>query len=175
MTGRVSVAACVLFLIGACSGAPPAVLPPRFAEIPTATATASAAPIGIPMPDRTKTPGTVLAVTAADICVPGYASRVRDVSSATKELVYRSYAISTRDPGEYQVDHLIPLQLGGSNDVENLWPLRDEGPGGKAQKDLLETRLHTLVCSGTIDLRTAQDEIASDWYASYLKRVGTHP
>lgn len=130
--------------------------------------------LGIPLPDHAKTPGVVLAVSATDICVPGYASKTREVSTATKALVYRSYGITERDPLEYQVDHLIPLQLGGSNDVENLWPMRDEGVGGKALKDALETRLHTLVCSGKLELRAAQDEIATDWYASYLARIGVN-
>jgi hypothetical protein len=36
-------------------------------------------------------------------------------------------------------------------------------------KDRLERRLCEMVCTGKIDLTTAQEEIAADWIATYLK------
>jgi len=36
-------------------------------------------------------------------------------------------------------------------------------------KDQLEQRLHELVCSGKLDLATAQHDIAVDWIAAYRK------
>ena len=41
-------------------------------------------------------------------------------------------------------------------------------------KDQLENFLHAHVCSGDISLDQAQQEIATDWIASYKKRLGNH-
>jgi hypothetical protein len=74
-----------------------------------------------------------------------------------------------------EIDHIVSLELGGSNDIANLYPEKvDAHPGFKA-KDKLENRLHDLVCSGQIGLRTAQRQIASDWQKLYRKVYGTVP
>ena len=50
----------------------------------------------------------------------------RDVTTGTKNAVFRQYGIDFRDSGtsraDYKIDHLIPLCAGGSNDITNLWP-----------------------------------------------------
>jgi hypothetical protein len=74
------------------------------------------------VPDAQKTPGDVLTTDAKVICVPGYTKTVRNVPQAIKEQVYRIYGITSRKRGEYEVDHLISLELGGSNSIRNLWP-----------------------------------------------------
>lgn len=125
------------------------------------------------LPDRTLTPGDVLDVTKDDICVPGYSKKVRDVPKAVKDQVYASYGITRRLPGEYEVDHLISLELGGSNSIKNLWPQSYKTtPWNAHVKDKLENRLHADVCSGKIDLKAAQQEIATDWIAAYKSRFG---
>ncbi len=120
-------------------------------------------------PDATLTPGATLDVTSADFCVSGYTARVRKVSAKTKREVYAEYHI-TPTRGAYEVDHLIPLELGGSNAIGNLWP---EAIGGSEwdahRKNKLENRLHKLVCGGQADMATTQREIASDWIAAYRK------
>jgi hypothetical protein len=42
-------------------------------------------------------------------------------------------------------------------------------------KDALERKLHSLVCAGKLDLKTAQTEIASNWIEAYKKYVGESP
>jgi hypothetical protein len=74
------------------------------------------------LPDPTLTPGTVMTTDAAAVCTPGYAKSVRHVSGKVKAQVYAEYGIVSHRSGEYEVDHLISLELGGSNDVKNLWP-----------------------------------------------------
>ncbi|MGI8494830.1 MAG: hypothetical protein ACR2L1_05895 [Pyrinomonadaceae bacterium] len=61
------------------------------------------------LPDAKLTPGDTLDVTKEDICVSGYSKKVRDVPQAVKEQAYKEYGITQREPGEYEVDHLISL------------------------------------------------------------------
>src|SRR6202162_4092340 len=74
------------------------------------------------LPDPSLTPGSTFDVTAQDVCTPGYARKVRDVPAEMKSQVYREYGITSHGPGDYEIDHLIPLELGGSNSIKNLWP-----------------------------------------------------
>jgi hypothetical protein len=121
------------------------------------------------LPDPSLTPGDVLPVAAGDICVSGYSSRVRNVSTSTKNEAYAEYHILTHTPGQYEVDHLIPLELGGSNDIKNLWPEPADPKPGFHEKDLLENKFHELVCAGSLDLATAQHAIATNWWLAYVQ------
>ena len=107
------------------------------------------------------------AVTQANIhstiCVSGYTATVRNVSTSTKDKVYAEYGITSHAPGSYEVDHLISLELGGSNDIRNLWPEPYTGDDNARDKDVMENRLHDEVCAGTITLAQAQDEIVHWW------------
>jgi len=119
------------------------------------------------LPNPTLTPGRTTTATREDICKPGYTRKVRSVSASLKRRVYASYG-RTRQPGVCcEVDHLIPLELGGANSAENLWPQPWNGAWGAKEKDQLENRLHRLVCSGKLDLPTAQQAIAHDWVAAW--------
>ena len=74
--------------------------------------------------------------------------------------------------GSYEVDHLISLELGGSNDTRNLWPESYYGMWGARVKDALENRLHALVCDGKMSLRDAQLMISTDWIETYKNVIG---
>jgi hypothetical protein len=123
------------------------------------------------MPDPKLTPGDVLTAKANEICVSGYARRTRDVTSRTKDDVYAEYRIATHSPGEYEIDHLVPLGIGGSNDIKNLWPQPTEPRPGRLEKDALEDELHRRICGHSLDVRTVQHEIATDWAAAYRRYV----
>jgi PepSY-associated TM region len=110
------------------------------------------------LPDPKLTPGDTLGVTKADICTPGYTKLVRAAPAAVKRQVYAAYRRSRRKGICCEVDHLISLELGGSNRLNNLWPAWNAHV-----KDRLENRLHELVCTGQLDLATAQRAIATDW------------
>ena len=125
------------------------------------------------LPDPKLTPGYSFAVTVQDLCVPGYTKKVRNVPAEMKREVYREYDITSHGPGDYEVDHLIPLELGGSNSIKNLWPESHRTSPWNAQvKDRLEGKLHELVCSGRLDLKTAQEAIAANWIGAYKLYVG---
>jgi hypothetical protein len=128
------------------------------------------------LPDPKLTPGDVFDVTAQDICVPGYAKKVRAVPAWLKRKVYAEYGITEYKTGDYEVDHLIPLSLGGSNSIRNLWPQSTQtSPWNSYVKDALERKLHRLVCAGELDLKTAQRAIASNWIEAYKKYVSQNP
>lgn len=110
------------------------------------------------------------------ICRPGYSASVRPpfkYTNAMKHRLMRAYGVagSIRD---YELDHLIPIGVGGCPDCEsNLWPEpRNMFPGAK-EKDEVEDYLHRQVCSGAVSLAEAQQEIASNWYEVY-QRLHAH-
>lgn len=132
--------------------------------------------VGIDVPDPRKTPGDVLTTDPKVICVSGYTKTVRDVPSSVKQQVYAAYGIAKHKPGDYEVDHLISLQLGGSNSVRNLWPEPYKTkPINAYVKDRIENKLHALVCAGQLDLRTAQAMIAQNWPLAYETYIGPLP
>ena len=93
---------------------------------------------------------------------------------------HASLDLSVRASGDievdaHEVDHLISLELGGSNSIRNLWPEPYAGRWGARTKDVLENTLHDLVCSGRLTLRYAQHIEATNWVAAYRRYVGGTP
>jgi hypothetical protein len=145
------------------------------------------------LPNPRLTPGAINpAVTQANvgetICRPGgYTRSIRPDAHYTEQLKreqIREYGYPQqmgRDAfmlRNYEEDHLISLELGGSpDDPKNLWPEPHHviGGWGSYVKDKLENRLHSLVCSGRIPLAAAQYDIAHDWIAAYKKYIGATP
>jgi hypothetical protein len=133
-----------------------------------------------PVPDRACTPGAYWPqATASVICRHGYSRTVRAVSYSTKSRVYREYGLHTHYDGTNgEVDHSVPLALGGSNGRANLWPEAadaqlDGHRVGSHEKDALESYMRARVCNrfppapGRISLADAQREIATDWIAIF--------
>jgi hypothetical protein len=126
-------------------------------------------------PDPDLTAGATRGVSLDDVCRvsrPAHASPL--VPLAVARDVFAEYGI--RDAGEraYELDYLIPPELGGSDDTWNLWPQAYSTPVWNAHvKDALEDHLHRLVCRGELSLAAAQMEISADWIAAYRKHFGT--
>ena len=76
------------------------------------------------LPDRGRTPGAGLSVSGRDVCLPEYATQVLPVSELVQRRIFQTYGIEHPPPGAYEIDHLISLNLGGSNDPRNLSPSR---------------------------------------------------
>jgi len=120
------------------------------------------------MPDSACTPGAIFPDATKDkICVPGYSSKVRNVPDSVKNNAYAEYGVVSHTTGQYEVDHLISLELGGSNDIANLWPEPADPRPGFHEKDKVENYLHDQVCSGNMSLQDAQSKIANDWFSVY--------
>jgi hypothetical protein len=126
------------------------------------------------LPDRACTPGArFTTVTTAMVCRHGYSRGVRHVTYEEKRAVYDAYGMHRHFNGDNgEVDHLVPLELGGSNDQSNLWPETAAGRYGSHQKDQLENDLHDEVCGGRLSLSRAQRLITGNWVKVYRSRFG---
>jgi hypothetical protein len=126
------------------------------------------------LPDPKCTPGATDPAVTQDnidstICVSGYTKTVRPPVSVTEPIkIERMQAYGFTDSlSNYELDHLIPLELGGApDDMKNLWP---EPHPSSFTKDGLENYLHDQVCSGNMDLKTAQNEIATNWFDYWMR------
>jgi hypothetical protein len=88
----------------------------------------------------------------------------RRVSAEVHRLALTEYGFTYPQPrGAFEVDHLIPLELGGDNVIANLWPEAAEPAPGYHEKDRVENYLHRQVCAGAMNLADAQRQIATDW------------
>jgi hypothetical protein len=120
-----------------------------------------------PLPDRSATPGRVFHHAGPrKFCHAGYTARVRSVSDSTRRKVFAEYGIAYAKHSHYELDHLIPLELGGSNGIRNLWPEKGSIPNAK---DGVENELHNLVCQHKLRTRKARHVIAADWVKAMHK------
>jgi hypothetical protein len=147
-----------------------------------AAGASAAVPTASVKPNAAVTPGALNpAVTQANIkeniCKANWTTTVRPTVTYTNKLkatqlatTYKSFvAIYGADASKYEEDHLISLQLGGSpTDPKNLWPEPYAGDNAR-KKDVVETALKRLICSGGITLADAQKAVAKDWVAAYNK------
>ena len=120
-------------------------------------------------PDKDCTPGSVFPdANPKEICVAGYTQTVRSVSTGLRKQIYAAYGFSFPQPsGSFEVDHFVPLALGGNNDPANLWPEAASPVPGFKEKDVVEVYLQEEVCAGRVSLNVAQHQIADDWLLVY--------
>jgi hypothetical protein len=129
-------------------------------------------------PDRCCSPGAYYTkLTKAMICSSTFrTSTIRNVPESEKFAVEREYGMAPSHYGQsLEIDHIVSLELGGSNDIANLFPEELFAHPGYRIKDKLENKLHDLVCDGKMTLRSVQRAIAKDWQALYEKVHGTPP
>jgi len=101
------------------------------------------------------------------ICVPEYTATVRPSTTYTngvKTKLIRELGLPPADAAKYELDHRIPLALGGHPwNPHNLALQRWDGEAGAKKKDQLERRLQVMVCAGQEKLDTARAAIYFDW------------
>jgi hypothetical protein len=130
-------------------------------------------------PDRRCSPGAYYSkLTRAVICSASFRTdTIRDVSQNEKFALEREYGMKASYYGRtMEIDHIVSLELGGSNNIANLFPeFANARPAGYHVKDALENRLHDRVCSGQMSLPKAQQQIAANWQKLYKQVFGQSP
>lgn len=125
------------------------------------------------LPDPNCTPGVTNPDVTQDnidstICHAGFTKTIRPPVSYTNRLKreqIQEYGFLDTSMRDYEEDHMISLELGGSpDDPKNLWP---EPHGSPNEKDLVENYLNEQVCDHKMTLDEAQKEITTNWYAIY--------
>ncbi len=120
-------------------------------------------------PDPKLTPG---AFASSVSCVADVQPPAISLAMATE--VFGSYGIAKPIPGEFEVDYLIPPDLGGTADPRNLWPQPySRGVWNSRVKDALEDRLKVLVCAGKMGLADAQRDLQNGWVEAYKRHFKT--
>jgi len=117
------------------------------------------------------TPGVVRLNNAKVVCKIAWGKDRRHVTQSMKTSVCAEYGVGSADcvGAHYEIDHLVPRELGGADDVKNLWPQPWVGEYNAHDKDWLENRLHRDVCAGTMTLKTAQHVFMTDWRIEYKR------
>ncbi|MEY9945275.1 hypothetical protein [Kitasatospora sp. GAS1066B] len=140
----------------------------------TADSAGSCSQSYLPLPDPSCTPGALNPDVTQDtidstICVSGWTATVRPPTSYTNRLKAQGivdYGYADTNMSDYEEDHFIPLELGGSpTSPLNLWPEPHSSASGGSSygKDGVENKLKAAVCSGRAQLADAQNAIATDW------------
>jgi hypothetical protein len=110
------------------------------------------------------------------ICVPRWTDTVRPPTSYTTPLklkLLQDHDLPAADASKYELDHFVPLALGGNpRSPDNLWLQPWEGEWGAETKDRLEVKLKNLVCAGKLTLDQARTAIRTNWIEAFKKFVG---
>jgi len=166
---RVAVSICVALLFAFLAG--------KLLLRPSALREASTPAVSVEdgvVPDHSLTPGAARIVAVSDVCSMTHEEVVRQVSAPVRQKVFQEYGIVKAHAEDYEIDYLIAPGLGGVEDIHNLWPEPYSSSAWNAHvKDALEEHLHEMVCTGRLDLSTAQRDIATDWIAAYKKYFHT--
>jgi hypothetical protein len=129
-----------------------------------------------PLPNLQLTPGLARTdLTQDQICTIKWGKDERAVTQAMKTQIFKEYNYPqlNKDPRcPCEIDHLISRELGGADDVRNLWVQPYTGDWNAHMKDRLENRLHVDICNGTVALKDAQANIVKDWVTLYQSYFG---
>lgn len=142
---------------------------------------------GFVIPDPNCTPGAINpTVTVTVLRDPAFRTaciRQQVTTEHEKSQTYDWYSIphpanNTGGSQSCERDHLVSLELGGADTLDNIWP--QCGPPGVSlaeryfkQKDAVENYLAWRVRRGEMDLAQAQRGIATNWM-QYLAEARQH-
>ena len=129
------------------------------------------------VPAEVRNPDVHQGTIAETICKKGYTKTVRPSTSYTngiKRKLMREQGIDKSRMSEFELDHIVPLEVGGHpRNIKNFMLQPWEGEGGARQKDSLEHKLKRRVCSGKMSLADAQTCIWDNWRACG-RRIAEH-
>jgi hypothetical protein len=130
------------------------------------------------VPDRRCSPGGYYQrLTRGVICSASFhTSAIRNVPQTEKFAVEREYGMAAAYYGySIEIDHIVPLELGGSNAIGNLFAEPGRGRASYHAKDALENRAKALVCDGRLSLAAARRGFATNWETLYRRLFGGAP
>jgi hypothetical protein len=131
------------------------------------------------IPDPSLTPGAVASTDPSDVCglVVGltYSKRHRQTPAELKREIYAAYGMD-RAGRDFEIDHRVPLCIGGADARENLWPQEGWEHPSYHDKDRLEAEVCRRVCRNhEISLPDGQAIFLGDWIEGYQKIFGEDP
>ncbi len=140
--------------------------------------------IGV-VPDRSLTPGAIdPCYHAKEICCKGCTTTGRrNTTTSEKDTDLSEYVnqiAAYKNPngvlnvdhkdGEpnHEIDHLISLEIGGADDIHNLWPQPFQSTiAGATDKDKIENHSKAEMCA----ILESKGELAADSYQAMIQRV----
>jgi hypothetical protein len=141
---------------------------------------------GFRIPDPKCTPGAVNPTLTLDVlqnekfrttCVRDVASSAQKKTATYLWYNYRHPANNTGATQTCELDHLISLEIGGADTLDNIWP--QCGPNKVVlrnryfkQKDIVENYLAAQIKAGKMNLAEVQKGIAEDW-TQYLDKASS--
>jgi hypothetical protein len=120
-------------------------------------------------PDSACTPGAFVRKTKEDVC-DGNTVRP-SLSAQERRHILIAYGVPSWSGANGELDHRVPLALGGVTDHRNVWP--EAGPLPNP-KDRLEAVILRRVCKGLphpMRVRTAVNVFRADWRAGFTYYV----
>jgi hypothetical protein len=114
--------------------------------------------------DAVATPGQLCTSRDPDFSRLAYPGKVplcrRHVTPSIRKTAFALYGIPRAQWSKFELDHWVPLALGGSNSVRNLFPqlLRDA-----SKKDRLENRLYRALKAGSVSQADAVSQMLA-WH-----------
>jgi len=95
------------------------------------------------------------------------------VTVEMEQKVFARYRLPWASRAAFKIDHLIPLELGGADTIDNLWPqsLRAR-PYGPERKELLTEVLLRRIAKTEMTLGEAQEQIRRDWIDAFIDHLG---
>jgi hypothetical protein len=95
------------------------------------------------------------------------------VTLAMEKKVFSRYRLPWPRRAEFKIDHLIPVELGGADTIDNLWPqsLRTK-PYGADRKELLTEVLLERIRAGRMTIAQAQEQLRKDWIDAFVDNLG---
>lgn len=116
---------------------------------------------------QTTNPAVMQENLKSTVCARGWSASVRPTvkyTNAIKRRLMAQAGVSYAERSNYELDHLIPIGMGGaSKDPANLSLQPWGGPTGARAKDVVELRMHRLVCSERVTLAAGQACFRDNW------------
>jgi hypothetical protein len=105
-----------------------------------------------------------------DLCNPEFSS-TPVISFKVFAKTFKDYKIANDSQHLYALDFLIPVSLGGSSAIDNIWPMRLKTKWNYSKKQALNKKLNWMVCNAQLSLGEARQAIKENWIQCYVNYV----